>query len=351
MIWGGGGGERVLGSWPILAGVPPPPPPPSSVTAVAVPQLVCFHVFPDMLFGSSLFRNTAFVSKHSPCFETWISPSQPQLVPKKYQVKAMSSQPLAVQGFVSFEQGRANLTLVPSTTTPTASSHNASFPCDAKEDLQDHSGKRDLRDHIMAQIRSGTITPHPSRMPLSARTLASQIAHAQVKTHIQPTGVCGAWNPEAEKKLIATLTRSLRYQKPQAIEDKKPDGKPQAIEDKKDENEEKHHAPAIENGAPTVVDSTPSAYTRRTITSRTRRPTSLWTTSLRMTPRILLLIPLRIPRPVRHQNRHRPCPSAPSRRSTNGKQSGRTCGIQRLASWVWLTTARVRSASKWQPSF
>ncbi|CAE7354716.1 unnamed protein product [Symbiodinium natans] len=172
----------------------------------------------------------------------------------------MSSQPLAVQGFVSFEQGRANLTLVPSTTTPTASSHNASFPCDAKEDLQDQSGKRDLRDHIMAQIRSGTITPHPSRMPLSARTLASQIAHAQVKTHIQPTGVYGAWNPEAEQKLIATLTRSLRYQKPQAIEDKKPDGKPQAIEDKKDENEEKHHAPAIENGAPTVVDSAPSAH-------------------------------------------------------------------------------------------
>ena len=82
---GGGGGEGVLGSWPILAGVPSPPP--SSVTAVAVPQLVCFHVFPDMLFGSSLFRNTAFVSKHSPCFETWISPSQPQLVQKNIKSK------------------------------------------------------------------------------------------------------------------------------------------------------------------------------------------------------------------------------------------------------------------------
>ena len=66
---GGRGSLQVGPSW--QESPPPPHPPPpwfrgcaSSVAAVAVPQLVCFHVFPDLLFGSSL------LSKHSLCFET-----------------------------------------------------------------------------------------------------------------------------------------------------------------------------------------------------------------------------------------------------------------------------------------
>ena len=68
---GGGGPWKLahLGRSPPPPPLPSPPPPwfrgcASSVAAVAVPQLVCFHVFPDLLFGSSL------LSKHSLCFET-----------------------------------------------------------------------------------------------------------------------------------------------------------------------------------------------------------------------------------------------------------------------------------------
>ena len=73
------------------------------------------------------------------------------------------SKKIAVEVTVIFQDGRADFGLTPSIAQPPDSSHTSS-----------HTPERvEIRAKIMAMIQDGSLKPHPSRLPLDNRKLAT----------------------------------------------------------------------------------------------------------------------------------------------------------------------------------
>ena len=93
----------------------------------------------------------------------------------------------------------------------------------------------------MAMIQDGSLKPHPFRLPLDNRRLATIINQTQIKMRFQNTGISGERSLGAERKLAEMLAKpaGTTNAKALAIQDKKSDvSEPNAVLAIKDLNQD-----------------------------------------------------------------------------------------------------------------
>ena len=71
----------------------------------------------------------------------------------------------------------------------------------------------DIRAAMLQKIADGLMPVHPSRTPVSSRTLLVHICHAQEKQLFTKKGMHGQWDLHAEAALAAALLKPMRMQK------------------------------------------------------------------------------------------------------------------------------------------
>ena len=117
--------------------------------------------------------------------------------------RAMS---VSVKGTATLKNGKVSLVLQPDVqdirpdTSATAMGSNSN-----EDDVQ-----IDVRAAVMKKIADGLMPVHPSRSPISFRTLLVQICHAQEKQQFTKEGIYGQWDPRAESALAAALLKPKR---------------------------------------------------------------------------------------------------------------------------------------------
>ena len=126
--------------------------------------------------------------------------------PPSLPTAAARAMSVSVKGTATLKNGKVSLVLQPDVqdirpdTRATATGSNSN-----EDDVQ-----IDVRAAMMKKIADGLMPVHPSRSPISSRTLLVQICHAQEKQQFTKKGIYGQWDPRAESALAAALLKPKR---------------------------------------------------------------------------------------------------------------------------------------------
>ena len=122
--------------------------------------------------------------------------------PQSLATVAARAMSFSVKGTATLQNGKVSLVLQPD-------AQDIRPDTNATGTGSDHA-QFDVRAAMMQKIADGLMLVHPSRSPLSARTLLVHICHAQEKQQFTKKGMHGQWNLHAEAALAAALLKPKR---------------------------------------------------------------------------------------------------------------------------------------------